>query len=111
MIPRKLLGTVNSKYEYFRFPLLSFLRALYHQAVMVQRDYNTLVHKIAGDGDFLEKTLAQTVEGIIPRTIIPQSYSFSIQKYSIQEKKVSRHGERGQYTFNFSPFLDFRYPN
>ena len=44
---------------------LSFLRALYHQAKMVQRDFNLLVHKIAGDGDFLEKTLKKTVEGTI----------------------------------------------
>merc|ERR1719431_496959 len=37
-------------------------KALYHQAVMVQQDFNLLVHKIAGDGDFLEKTLEKTVE-------------------------------------------------
>ena len=46
-------------------PFCRFLRALYHQAVAVQRDFNLLVHKIAGDEDFLKQTLAKTIEGII----------------------------------------------
>ena len=41
------------------------LRALYHQAVTVQRDFNLLVHKIAGDGDFLRKALEKTIEGTL----------------------------------------------
>ena len=45
-------------------PRVFLQRALYHQAVTVQRDFNYLVHKIAGDGDFLRETLAKTIEGI-----------------------------------------------
>ena len=49
--------------SFLNSPFLVFLRPLYHQAVTVQRDFNILVHKIAGDGDFLRKTLGKTIEG------------------------------------------------